>query len=107
MYFPVKKGFSPEPKVKYTVVLDSEERVDIYFTEKNRVFDKERHMGYYQLECLDKNKKRFVCHISECYCESDVLIIYLDPDDYCIDTNKMMGVDKIYINETELVYRLD
>lgn len=100
MYFPIPKGFTPEPRTKYTVVLESGAEKALVFTEKNNLLDKEKHMGFYHHECVDENKQRYIINISECYSEKDVLVIYLE------ENSNMWGVEKIVKNKTELVYCL-
>lgn len=103
MYIPVQKEFSPISRRKYNFVTDNGETIEIVFTVKNTVLDKEEYMGFYCHECVGKNKDRYVCYISECYCDMDTLLIYLTPE----KCGKAKSISKIYINETELVYHLN
>ena len=103
MYFPIPKEFTPIPQVKYSMVLDdSDEPITVVFTEQNKRSDNEQYMGFYSHECHDvQSKRRYVCYISECYCERDIMIIYMRLD----GKGHTINVSTIYRDQEE-VYRL-
>lgn len=104
MYFPVPKEFTPIPRVKYSMVFDGkDEPMTVVFTEQNKLSNDEKYMGFYRHECHDiQSKRRYVCYISECYCEKDLMVIYMKLD----GTKPNIGVTKIYRDQEE-VYHLE
>lgn len=99
MYFPVPKKFTPIPRVNYSMTFDDrDEPITVVFSDKNKLSDNERYMGFYSHECHDDCKRRYICYISECFCEKDLLVIYMKLD----GTKPNIGVTKIYRDQEEV-----
>lgn len=105
--FPEINDFHPKPEIKYTFVLNTGEKINLFFTETEISRD-EMFMGHDAYECWDEQDERYVCHISECCCSTDEMVIALMPDSLLPKSgNKMLSVKEIYIHETELIYCLE
>lgn len=105
--FPEFNDFYPTPQEKYIFEMETGNKMKIVFTE-TKIPRSEMYMGHDAFECFDENNKRYVCHISECCCDRDEMVISLIPEDLIPKNfNNLLFVKKIFVDETKLVYLAD